>query len=108
MITTLEDRGDCAYIVENGVGRIIPKEDEYQAKLVEFNNQNKTMEEEVKIDETSVEETAPETPEIAPDSDLSEETTDVPTSDETSEVGEDLADNAYAGEDTPVDEAELG
>ena len=53
MIEKLEDRGDCAYIVEDGVGRIIPKEDEYQAKLLEFTNQNKTMEETITNPELS-------------------------------------------------------
>ena len=97
MISKLEERGNCAYIVEDGIARIIPL-DEYIIKLQELDNQNKIMEEETI---TPAEESV-ETPEIAPEEESVEETTDVPADEKNSVVEED---NAPVGEDTPVEEA---
>jgi hypothetical protein len=105
MIEKFEDRGDSAYIVEDGIASVIPKEEEYQAKLQEFNDQNMENEEIVTIDEVDTIETAPETTEIAPESDFDDEEVDLPIDEETAPEIEELTDNAPIGEDEPVDEA---
>ena len=106
MIEKLEDRGDSAYIVEDGEARIITK-DEYVSKLQELDNQNKTMENEEiitteEVETTDVDETAPVSPETASESDVVEEVEETLVDEE---VSQELADNAPASEDALVDDA---
>jgi len=105
MINKLEDRGESAYIVEDGVARIITK-DEYVAKLAEFEAQ--TVDEapatmEAVEEAVDVSEDTPVSPEIAPGEEIIDEVTETP--DETTEEVVDEI-NASAGEDTPAPEYE--
>jgi hypothetical protein len=103
-IEIFEDRVDCAYIVEDGVARIIPKSnDEFFIKQEAFNSQ-KNMQEDTNV-EVINEETVvdAETPETVPVEESTEETTETPTGEETPREDETVP----AGEDVPAEDGEV-
>ena len=107
MIEKLEDRGDVALIIEDGVTRIITR-DEYIEKLQELDKQTTKMDNELNPSELQapeVDETAPVAPEIAPESEEMEEVEETITEDEDAPVDEELPEDAPAEEDTPEEEA---
>lgn len=107
MIEKLEDRGDVALIIEDGVTRIITR-DEYIEKLQELDKQNTKMDSELnpsELQDQEVEETAPVAPEIAPESEETEEVEETPVEDEDASVDEELPEDAPTEEDTPEEEA---